>query len=134
MDITKLSDEKSQDDVAIDLPVVGRDGEPSTGSDGTPTVFKVLARNSAPVRRVIDRQARQNARRRSELTPKEAYGQRVERGAAALVGWTGVDNGGSPIAINPDAVQAVLSDPHYLEQVEDGMVNHGRFFKTASAS
>lgn len=134
MDITKIQDEKAQEDVAIELPIVRRDGEPDLASDGTQTVFNVLGRNSAAVRKVIERQSRQNARRRSELKPSEVYEQRVERAAAALVGWAGVENAGSPVALTPDAVQAVLSDPHYLEQVEDGMVNHGRFFKTASAS
>lgn len=134
MDITKIPDEKAQEDVGIDLPVVRRDGEPDLASDGTQTTFTVVGRNSSRVKRVIERQARQNARRRADLKFDEVYEQRVERAIAALIDWHGVEENGAPVALTPDAARAVLSDPHYLEQVEDGMVSHGRFFKTASAS
>ena len=134
MDIQKIQDEKAQEDIGIELPIVRRDGEPDLASDGTQTTFTVVGRNSARVKKVIDRQARQNARRRSDLKPDEVYEQRVERAAAALTGWHGVEDNGQPVILSPDSARLVLADPHYLEQVEDGMVNHGRFFKTASAN
>lgn len=131
MDIKKLQDGRSQYEEAADVPISPPEGE----IEGeTPLVFRVLSRHAKSVQRVINRQAKANARRRSDLTAAELYEQRVERAMAALVGWTGLEDAGKPVSFSADLAQSILGDPHYLEQVEEGMVGHARFFKKASVS
>lgn len=130
MELKKLQDGKSQYDEAADVPIVAQDGD----DDSTPLVFQVLSRHSKNVQRVVNSQAKANARRRSDLSAAELYQQRVDRAMAALVGWTGLEDDGQPVPFSPDVARAILADPHYLEQVEEGMVGHARFFKKASGN
>lgn len=131
MELERIQQGKAQYDEAADVPIAPPEGD----IEGeTPLVFHVLSRHSQKVQAVVNRQAKANARRRSDLSAAELYQQRVERAMAALVGWTGLESQGQPVPFSPDVAHAILADPHYLEQVEEGMVGHARFFKKASAN
>ncbi len=134
MDIQKIQEAVEQDDVAVDVPIFARNGEPDTGSDGTPTVFGMLGRDSEKVKRVMERQQRAWSRHRGPIDPKQILANRIEIAVAALAYWRGVDDNGTPVALAPDVAKTVFSDRHYLEQAEEGIANHARFFTTGSAS
>lgn len=132
MDIQKISQEVEQQDIAAPVPIFKRDGEPDLASDGTQTTFMMLGRDSKKVRAVVDRQTREWARHRGPIDPKVVYEKRVEIAIAALVAWPGVEDGGKPFPLTPDNARLVFADRHYLEQAEEGVNQHARFFTKAS--
>ena len=132
MDIKKISEELEQEDVPVRVPLFKRDGEPDLGSDGQQAYFEMLGRDSARVKRVMEAQQRRWARHRGPIKSEDLYANRVEVATAALVSWGGIEDGGKPVAVSPDVAKAVFSDRHYLEQAEEGIANHARFFTKAS--
>lgn len=134
MDIRNIPVELEQEDIAVRVPLFKRDGEPDLDATGQQAYFEMLGRDSAKVRRVMESQQRRWARHRGPIKPEELYANRVEIAAVALVGWGGIEDGGQPVPLSADVAKIVLSDRHYLEQAEDGIANHARFFTKASAS
>lgn len=141
-DITQVREQVAQDEEVIDIPIVQKNGEPFLAKDGTtPATIGVVGSESKRYIAERDRQTkqliRQNRRRggNTETTPDELRANRVAMAAAAVVRWNGWESNGEPWPCEPENVKALLgSSADILEQVEDGIERHARFFALRSAS
>ena len=140
-DITKVKEQVAQDEEVVDVAILQKDGEPFRAGDGvTESTIGVVGTESKRYIAERNRQTQQAiraSRRRggNEPTPEELHGKRVSLAAAAVVRWSGWESDGKDWPCTPENVRALLaSSIDILEQVEDAIERHARFFAKRLAS
>lgn len=136
MDVKELAAEAARDEEGVAIPIHARNGEPYGSSNGEAVTITVLGSESKRYREASDRLLRRALRSRQRtLTPKELRENRVERAAAAVIEWHGIEANGEPWPCEPENVKALLfQSEHILEQVEIGIDGHADFFSRAKPS
>lgn len=134
MDIKRLKLDQERQDEGVVVKIVLPDNEPDIASTGEQATFTMLGRDAKRVRRLIDKQQREWARHRGTPDPEKVFQNRVDIAVEACVAWNGIEADGKPFPLTPENARIVFSDRHYLEQAEEGIYQHARFFAPASAS
>ena len=122
------------DEQPIRITVYQPDGEPYRASDGSEATLDVLGAESARVRAAQDRNLRRYIRARGRHEGEIAREGRIERACAAVVAWHGWELGDQPAPCTPENLGKLFRAQHLLEQVEEAITEHARFFKPASPS
>jgi hypothetical protein len=112
------------------------DGEPYLAGDGSPATMDVLGAESKKVRAAQDKNLRRyvRSRGRGQHEADIARQGRVERATAAVVAWHGWEIDGQPAPCTPEHLETVFRAQHILEQVEEAITEHARFFTKSSPS
>lgn len=129
-DISNIGSQADQQDQSASVTIYQPDGEPYTHGDGQPVTISVLGAYSKKVKRVREAQTKRLlSQRRTKLEPADILDNRVEVAVAAITGWEGWESGGQPLACTPENADALLRQaPWILEQVEQAIEGHARFF------
>lgn len=133
MSTEKLDELLALDERRAEVTIYAKGGDPYLGANGEPSTITVVGSES---KRVRDAQRASTKRlirgRRSKLTPEDMEQNRIAVAAAAVVDWSGWEDGDSPLPCTPDNVRRLLQVPHILEQVESAVNGHADFFANAS--
>lgn len=136
MDISKIKDEVAKDEEGATVTVYQKNGDPYLAADGTtPCTFTVVGDESKRVRQAKDRQTKRVLRdRQREIEPGDLRTNRIELAAAGLIDWSGWESDGQPVPCTADNAKTLLgSADHLLEQAEEAIRRHARFFVERSS-
>jgi hypothetical protein len=124
------------EDEGVAIPIYQKNGDPYKGADGQPSTITVVGSESKQYRAARHSQYRRMAKRvrsgRSEAAPEEMERDSLELAAAAVVAFSGWEDGTTPLAFTPENVKLLLSFDHILEQVQGGIQRHASFFDQSS--
>jgi hypothetical protein len=137
MDISTIQQQAAQEDEAAVVTVLQPDGEPYRKPDSEEAVtISVLGGYSKRVRAARDQQTRRMIKeKRIKLEPEDLRRHRVEIAVAAIAGWDGWTADGQPFPFTPENAETLLTAaPWILDQIEDAINGHARFFKSSSGS
>lgn len=136
MRIDTLKDLVARDEEGVIVPMLDPHEEPYTASDGTPTTFSVLGKQSSARRTAEDTESKRwLGRNVQKLDPADLRARRLNLAAACVNGQTGwEDENNRPIAYSPAIVKTILAtDERILEQVETAIDKHSLLFPTPSS-
>jgi len=121
---------KENDGAAI--PIYQKNGDPYLGADGEQSTITVVGSESKQYKAARHTQYRRMQKRvklgRGEATPEELERDVLDLAAAAVVGFSGWEEGGEPLAFTPENVKLLLGFDHILDQVQAGIHRHASFF------
>ena len=135
MDIEQqLAEVIAEDEQPAVVTIYQPDGEPYRAADGSEATMSLLGSESKKVRQAQDRALRRLIRQRSrgQNEVEEARQNRIEVATAALVAWHGWEIGGKPAVLTAENAAKVFRVQHILQQVEEVVSGHARFFKSNS--
>ena len=134
--LSTLASEAAAENDAVTVPLLNRNRDPYLLPGGAPVTIAVLGEFSAPVRQAQDRSLRRLSKRRTmEMTPELVLENRLAIAGAALTAWTLDDADHRPIPPTAENLRAVCTlAPWILDQIEEAMRTHARFFETSSPS
>ena len=137
-DIAKKIDEViAKDEQPVTIIIYQPDEEPYRSEiDGSESTIDVLGVESKKVRAAQDKNLRRyvRLRGRGQQEAEIARQGRIERATAAVVGWHGWEVGGQPAECTPENLATIFRAQHILEQVEEAITEHARFFTKSSPS
>lgn len=142
MDIQAIAQEKKHWDEPAECPLYDKNGEPEVDSKGQPVVFLVVGEYSAAAKRVARLQQKKISTlvRRygafENIPQSEFDAMRLEKLAAVVAGWRGVESGGQPFPHSSENAAAVVKGleahrPDQLKQIESAYQGHAAFFKAS---
>jgi hypothetical protein len=123
----------AQEDEGVTVTIYQKDGDPYLGADGEPSTITVVGSESARYKRAKHAQYRRMTKRvrsgRGEATPEELEQDAVDLVAAAVIGFSGWEDGTTPLPFTPENVKMLLGFDHIMEQVQAGIHRHASFFE-----
>ena len=127
----------AQDEEGAVIPLFQKNGEPYVGLDGEQSTFTVLGSESKQYRAAKHthmRKLQKRARGRGGVSedPKQLERDSRELIAAAVIGFSGWDEGGKELPFTPENVRMFLDVDHIFEQVNMGVQGHADFFSQNS--
>lgn len=136
MKTSTLQQEVAKDEEVIDVTIFGKNGEPYTAKDGSPSTIGVVGAESKRFRQAENAISRKNLRNHRPTTPDDLRAQRLKQHAACVVRWHGwEDENDAELPCTPENVEAVLgAADHVLDQVVAGVQGHASFFAQRSSS
>lgn len=126
----------AEDEEPAVIVIYRTDGQAYRATDGSEVTMSVLGQESKAVKAAQDRSVRRYARSRRGARDEAQIARetRIEIATAAVVGWHGWEIDGQPAPLTPENLGRVLRADHILQQVEEAIHEHARFFKHSSAS
>ena len=145
MDLKKLSETQTHFDDPVEVALYDELGEPEIDHENTAVTVLVVGEHSKPVQKiarqqqlVLTRLSRQYGGY-DKIPQKELDALNTQRTAAAIVGWTGMWNGGEKFAHSFEAACVLVEGlrtykPDQLKRIETAISQHASFFVTPSAN
>ncbi len=130
-DIEQVLEQVQQDQTAIAVPILQRDGKPYPAADGSPATISVIGSESPSYRQKRDAFYRARAK---ELSEPNQNADRIAVAALGVTDWKGWSTNGTPLECTPENVHRLLGLEHILVQVEAALDRRGSFFSAVSAS
>lgn len=135
MELKKMDEVMAQDEQPVTVTIFQKDGEPYRAADGSEATMSFLGNESKKVRQAKANNQRKFIRAlRSGRDGELDNSERVSVVFAALTGWHGWENGGTPAEVTLENVKTVCEPEHILEQAERAIRAHADFFKANSRS
>lgn len=137
MDITKIAEVAAQAEKGAVVQILQADGETPYRDEvtGNPSTMTIVGAESPRYKAAHNAILRKLMRlKKSENTPELIGDNRIDQAAAAVVDWSGWTSGNVAAPCTPENVKAVLKLDHILEQVEEAIRGHARFFTSSSRS
>jgi len=128
-----------RDDEGAVVPIFKKNGDPYLGMDGEPSTFTVVGSESKLYRGAKHahmRRLQKRARRSGGLTetPEQMAKDSRELIAAAVIAFSGWDDGKKELPFTPENVKELLVFDHIFEQVNVGVQGHADFSSAGSES
>ena len=126
---------RKQEDEVVEVPIYDRAGEPYTAKGGEQATIGVVGKESTEYRKAEARRTRALLKaRRAQRTEQDVLNGRIDLAGACVKRWSGWEDGGKEWPCTPENVAELLTVPHILEQIEDAIEGHQRFFRSASGT
>lgn len=131
MDLAKAPEVLARSEEGVTIKLLNENNEPDLDSKNEQSTITVIGQFAKRVGRTQDSQLRRAWKRRpGTFDPAEVTrADRIERAAAAITAWSGIEQNGEPFPFTGDNAVAVLTAaPWVLAQVEAAVDGHAGFF------
>lgn len=126
------------DEEGAEVPIYQKNGDPYLGSDGEQSTFTVVGTESKKYRAAkhahLRRLQKRGRRGGAKESPEQLERDSRELISAAVIGFSGWEDGKTPLAFTPENVMMLLEFDHIFEQVNVGVQAHSDFFSKGSGS
>lgn len=128
--LTEIQTETAREEQPVVIVINKKSGDPYRGLDGQPSTISVVGDGSSRVQDVKKRHRRANIKRAytGAVTLEESEAQAREELVAAVVAWSGWDDGTKDLPCTPELVGKLLkADENIRVQVWNGVHQHALF-------